>query len=66
MTFGPYRPALPAIRLHMLKGMFFTGLTGVFVSAEELTPIILATQQQFKFTHICAGASAFGKVRWEI
>uniref|UniRef100_A0A8C5BWZ0 Electron transfer flavoprotein subunit alpha n=1 Tax=Gadus morhua TaxID=8049 RepID=A0A8C5BWZ0_GADMO len=28
---------------------------------EELTPIILATQQQFKFTHICAGASAFGK-----
>uniref|UniRef100_A0AAY4CPU2 Electron transfer flavoprotein subunit alpha n=1 Tax=Denticeps clupeoides TaxID=299321 RepID=A0AAY4CPU2_9TELE len=29
--------------------------------AEELTPLILATQQQFKFTHICAGASAFGK-----
>ncbi|KAI5627026.1 electron transfer flavoprotein subunit alpha, mitochondrial [Silurus asotus] len=28
---------------------------------EELTPLILATQQQFKFTHICAGASAFGK-----
>lgn len=28
---------------------------------EELTPLILATQQQFNFTHICAGASAFGK-----
>uniref|UniRef100_A0A4W3HK29 Electron transfer flavoprotein subunit alpha n=1 Tax=Callorhinchus milii TaxID=7868 RepID=A0A4W3HK29_CALMI len=28
---------------------------------EELTPLVLATQQQFKFTHICAGASAFGK-----
>lgn len=30
---------------------------------EELTPLILATQKQFSFTHICAGASAFGKVR---
>jgi len=29
---------------------------------EELTPLILATQKQFGFTHICAGASAFGKV----
>nr|ACO09599.1 Electron transfer flavoprotein subunit alpha, mitochondrial precursor [Osmerus mordax] len=28
---------------------------------EELTPLILATQLQFSFTHICAGASAFGK-----
>ncbi|XP_045545281.1 electron transfer flavoprotein subunit alpha, mitochondrial [Salmo salar] len=28
---------------------------------EELTPLILATQKQFTFTHICAGASAFGK-----
>nr|XP_020663719.1 electron transfer flavoprotein subunit alpha, mitochondrial [Pogona vitticeps] len=28
---------------------------------EELTPLILATQQQFNYTHICAGASAFGK-----
>ncbi|KAI1889781.1 hypothetical protein AGOR_G00166470 [Albula goreensis] len=28
---------------------------------EEFTPLILATQQQFNFTHICAGASAFGK-----
>ncbi|XP_016133259.1 electron transfer flavoprotein subunit alpha, mitochondrial-like [Sinocyclocheilus grahami] len=29
---------------------------------EELTPLILATQKQFSFTHVCAGASAFGKV----
>uniref|UniRef100_A0A8C9TCW3 Electron transfer flavoprotein subunit alpha n=1 Tax=Scleropages formosus TaxID=113540 RepID=A0A8C9TCW3_SCLFO len=29
---------------------------------EELTPLILASQKQFQFTHICAGASAFGKV----
>ncbi|KFV84773.1 hypothetical protein N308_02839, partial [Struthio camelus australis] len=28
---------------------------------EELTPLILATQNQFNYTHICAGASAFGK-----
>ncbi|XP_016342276.1 electron transfer flavoprotein subunit alpha, mitochondrial-like [Sinocyclocheilus anshuiensis] len=28
---------------------------------EELTPLILATQKQFSFTHFCAGASAFGK-----
>uniref|UniRef100_A0A8C7G3P1 Electron transfer flavoprotein subunit alpha n=1 Tax=Oncorhynchus kisutch TaxID=8019 RepID=A0A8C7G3P1_ONCKI len=28
---------------------------------EELTPLILATQKQVNFTHICAGASAFGK-----
>uniref|UniRef100_A0A672SNA9 Electron transfer flavoprotein subunit alpha n=1 Tax=Sinocyclocheilus grahami TaxID=75366 RepID=A0A672SNA9_SINGR len=29
---------------------------------EELTPLILATQKQFSFTHVCAGASAFGKL----
>uniref|UniRef100_A0A098LYX6 Electron transfer flavoprotein subunit alpha n=1 Tax=Hypsiglena sp. JMG-2014 TaxID=1550645 RepID=A0A098LYX6_9SAUR len=29
--------------------------------AEELTPLILETQKQFNYTHICAGASAFGK-----
>ncbi|KAG8144887.1 putative Electron transfer flavoprotein [Naja naja] len=29
--------------------------------AEELTPLILETQKQFSFTHICAGATAFGK-----
>ncbi|CAJ1056715.1 electron transfer flavoprotein subunit alpha%2C mitochondrial [Xyrichtys novacula] len=28
---------------------------------EDLTPLILATQKQFNYTHICAGASAFGK-----
>uniref|UniRef100_A0A8D1YHA8 Electron transfer flavoprotein subunit alpha n=2 Tax=Sus scrofa TaxID=9823 RepID=A0A8D1YHA8_PIG len=28
---------------------------------EELTPLVLATQKQFNYTHICAGASAFGK-----
>ncbi|XP_044306542.1 electron transfer flavoprotein subunit alpha, mitochondrial isoform X2 [Varanus komodoensis] len=28
---------------------------------EELTPLIVATQKQFNYTHICAGASAFGK-----
>lgn len=28
---------------------------------ERLTPLILATQQQFNFTHIVAGASALGK-----
>ena len=29
--------------------------------AESLTPLILATQEQLKFTHIVAGATAFGK-----
>ncbi|XP_043536315.1 electron transfer flavoprotein subunit alpha, mitochondrial isoform X2 [Chiloscyllium plagiosum] len=28
---------------------------------EELTPLVLAAHKEFKFTHICAGASAFGK-----
>jgi electron transfer flavoprotein alpha subunit len=28
---------------------------------ERLTPLILASQKQFNFTHIIAGASAFGK-----
>ncbi|KAK7865366.1 hypothetical protein R5R35_001856 [Gryllus longicercus] len=28
---------------------------------ESLTPLILATQKQFNFTHILAGATAFGK-----
>ncbi|XP_028145590.1 electron transfer flavoprotein subunit alpha, mitochondrial [Diabrotica virgifera virgifera] len=30
-------------------------------TAENLTPLILNAQKQFKFTHIIAGASAFGK-----
>ncbi|XP_052864749.1 electron transfer flavoprotein subunit alpha, mitochondrial isoform X1 [Anopheles cruzii] len=29
--------------------------------AEAVTPLVLATQNQFKFTHIVAGATAFGK-----
>uniref|UniRef100_A0A182NDX7 Electron transfer flavoprotein subunit alpha n=1 Tax=Anopheles dirus TaxID=7168 RepID=A0A182NDX7_9DIPT len=29
--------------------------------AEALTPLVLATQNQLKFTHIVAGATAFGK-----
>ena len=29
---------------------------------EALTPLLTATQKQFNFTHITAGASAFGKV----
>ena len=28
---------------------------------ERLTPLILAAQSQFKFTHILAGADSFGK-----
>lgn len=28
---------------------------------ESLTPLILNAQKQFKYTHIIAGASAFGK-----
>lgn len=30
-------------------------------TAESITPLVLAAQNQFKFTHIIAGASAFGK-----
>lgn len=30
---------------------------------EALTPLILAAQKQFEFTHIFSGASATGKVR---
>lgn len=30
-------------------------------TAESLTPLVLAVQNQFKFTHILAGATAFGK-----
>ncbi len=30
---------------------------------EALTPVILAAQEQFKFSHIFSGASAVGKVR---
>lgn len=34
----------------------FNGLT-----AESITPLVLALQNQFKYSHIIAGASAFGK-----
>ena len=30
--------------------------------AEALTPLILESQKQFNFTHVLAGAGAFGKV----
>ena len=30
---------------------------------ESLTPLLVAAQSQFKFTHILAGATAFGKVK---
>ena len=32
---------------------------------EALTPLLMATQNQFNFSHITAGASAFGKVRYQ-
>ncbi|XP_058057087.1 electron transfer flavoprotein subunit alpha, mitochondrial isoform X1 [Anopheles bellator] len=38
------------------EGDAFKGLL-----AEAVTPLVLATQNQFKFTHIVAGATAFGK-----
>ncbi|EAT34001.1 AAEL013739-PA [Aedes aegypti] len=38
------------------EGDAFNGLV-----AEAVTPLVLATQNQYKFTHILAGASAFGK-----
>ncbi len=30
--------------------------------AESMTPLVIATQKQFNFSHILAGANAFGKV----
>lgn len=40
----------------MAESDAFKGFT-----AESLTPLILAAQKQFNFTHILASASAFGK-----
>lgn len=40
----------------MAENEAFKGLT-----AESLTPLILATQKQFNYTHILAPATAFGK-----
>lgn len=34
----------------------------VFVFLEALTPLLVAAQNQFKFSHIVAPATAFGKV----
>ena len=31
---------------------------------EALTPLLLDAQKQFNFTHVVAGASAFGKVKF--
>uniref|UniRef100_A0AAQ4QD74 Electron transfer flavoprotein subunit alpha n=1 Tax=Gasterosteus aculeatus aculeatus TaxID=481459 RepID=A0AAQ4QD74_GASAC len=56
--------------IQLLFWQFLQGVNKVLVAQhdsykgslpEELTPLILETQKQFKFTHICAGASAFGK-----
>lgn len=43
-------------RVLVAEDAAFKGFT-----AESLTPLVLATQKQFSFTHIVAGASAFGK-----
>ncbi|XP_077286363.1 electron transfer flavoprotein subunit alpha wal isoform X1 [Arctopsyche grandis] len=43
-------------RILVAESDAFKGFT-----AEALTPLILASQKQFNFTHILAGASAFGK-----
>lgn len=43
-------------RVLVAEGDAFKGFT-----AENITPLVVATQKQFKFTHILAGATAFGK-----
>lgn len=43
-------------RVLVAENSAFTGFL-----PEALTPLILATQKQFNFTHILAGATAFGK-----
>lgn len=57
---GPAAEALSKVagvnKILVAENEAFKGFT-----AESLTPLILATQDQFKFTHILAGASAFGK-----
>lgn len=44
-------------KLLVAQGSGFKGLL-----PEAITPLLLETQKQFSFTHILAGASAFGKV----
>lgn len=57
---GPAAEALSKVagvnKILVAENEAFKGFT-----AESLTTLILATQNQFKFTHILAGASAFGK-----
>lgn len=43
-------------RVLVAEGDAFKGFT-----AENITPLVVATQKQFNFTHILAGATAFGK-----
>lgn len=43
----------------MLKNEFYMN---VLFFLEALTPLLLAAQKQFKFSHIVAPATAFGKV----
>lgn len=43
-------------RVIVAEGDAFKGFT-----AENITPLVIATQKQFNFTHILAGATAFGK-----
>lgn len=43
-------------RVIVAENEAFTGFL-----AESLAPLILAAQKQYNFTHIIAGASAFGK-----
>lgn len=43
--------------------LIYCNLGNYYILIETLTPLILETQKQFNFTHILAGAGAFGKVR---
>ncbi|XP_022226496.2 electron transfer flavoprotein subunit alpha, mitochondrial [Drosophila obscura] len=57
---GPASEALAKVegvtKILVAENAAFKGFT-----SESLTPLILAAQAQFKYTHILAGASAFGK-----
>lgn len=57
---GPAAEAVSKVnglaRVIVAEGDAFKGFT-----AENITPVVLATQKQFNFTHILAGATAFGK-----
>ncbi|CAL1299740.1 unnamed protein product, partial [Larinioides sclopetarius] len=49
------------ILFNISKTVTFSRVCFKISSIESLTPLILASQKQFSFTHIVAGASAFGK-----